>query len=528
MASAFSKITFTPSVKAAQSLYGSRQANRGHELSENVRKELTELEVEFIAERDSFYQATVSESGWPYVQHRGGPVGFLKVLDEHTIGFADFRGNVQYLSVGNLNANDRISLIMMDYPNRRRLKIWGRVRIVHEDDEPKLISQLEVPSYRARVERGIVIHVEAYDWNCPQHITPRYSEAEIEKLIAPILEENRTLKARSSKSTFTTKLKELGDGPLALVITGMRQLTPHIRGFELRSPNGDELPKFEAGAHLAVPVRLANGELTSRHYSICSDPKQNNVYECAVLLDENGKGGSQAVHEQFNLGLLLHCGLPQNNFKLHNDARPAILIAGGIGITPIKAMAHALKSQQRDFHLHLAVRNAREAAYLELLVQEFSDRLTVYDSEHSSRINLDVLLASSPSDGLFYVCGPNRLIDAVMASAQAQWIDPDRIRLERFTAVSAATDRPIEVELRRSNKVIQVDANQSVLNAVCATGVAVPSDCHVGNCGTCAVKVLEGSPDHRDVALTQAERERAGLMCICVSRAHSKRLVLDL
>jgi len=115
-----------------------------------------------------------------------------------------------------------------------------------------------------------------------------------------------------------------------------------------------------------------------------------------------------------------------------------------------------------------------------------------------------------------------------MASAQAQGIDPDRIRLERFTAVSAATDRPIEVELRRSNKVIQVDANQSVLNAVCATGVAVPSDCHVGNCGTCAVKVLEGSPDHRDVALTQAERERAGLMCICVSRAHSKRLVLDL
>ena len=160
---------------------------------------MTAREAEFIAERDSFYQATVSEIGWPYVQHRGGPAGFLKVLDERTIGFADFRGNVQSLSVGNLNTNDRISLILMDYPNRRRLKIWGRVRIVRENENPELIMQSEVLSYRARVECGIVIHVEAYDWNCPQHITPRYSEAEVEKLNAPLLEENRRLKSQSTQ-----------------------------------------------------------------------------------------------------------------------------------------------------------------------------------------------------------------------------------------------------------------------------------------------------------------------------------------
>jgi len=195
MTNSFAEITFTPSVKAAQSLYGSRQANRGFELSENAKNELTEREAEFIANRDSFYQATVSESGWPYVQHRGGAIGFLKVLDKRTIGFADFRGNVQYLSVGNLNANNRISLILMDYANRRRLKIWGRASIIHESENPELIAQLEVPSYRARVERGIVIHVEAYDWNCPKHITRRYTEAEVAKLIAPLLEENRQLKA---------------------------------------------------------------------------------------------------------------------------------------------------------------------------------------------------------------------------------------------------------------------------------------------------------------------------------------------
>ncbi|MGZ8956097.1 MAG: pyridoxamine 5'-phosphate oxidase family protein, partial [Methylovulum sp.] len=156
MATAFAEITFTPSVKTAQQLYGSREKNSRFELAEDARNRLTEQEAEFIAERDSFYQATVSESGWPYVQHRGGPIGFLKVLDERTIGFADFRGNVQYLSVGNLKANDRISLILMDYANRKRLKIWGRAHIVHESEEPELIAQLEIPTYRARVERGII------------------------------------------------------------------------------------------------------------------------------------------------------------------------------------------------------------------------------------------------------------------------------------------------------------------------------------------------------------------------------------
>jgi hypothetical protein len=204
MATAFAEIAFTPSVKAAQIRYGSREANRRFELADDPGFGMSEQEVEFIGERDSFYQATVSETGWPYVQHRGGPKGFLKVLNKHTIGFADFRGNRQYLSVGNLNANDRISMILMDYPNRRRLKIWGRVRIVHENEDPELIVQLQVPSYRARVERGIVIHVEACEWNCPLHITPRYSKAEVEDLLTPLLEEIKALKTQLSLSCQST------------------------------------------------------------------------------------------------------------------------------------------------------------------------------------------------------------------------------------------------------------------------------------------------------------------------------------
>ncbi|HRH76286.1 MAG TPA: pyridoxamine 5'-phosphate oxidase family protein [Cellvibrionaceae bacterium] len=194
MARAFADITFTTSVKAAQTLYGSRAANRGFELAADARNCLSAWEADYIAARDSFYQATVGENGWPYVQHRGGPAGFVKVFDERTLGYADFRGNRQYISVGNLNANDRISLIFMDYAQQRRLKIWGHAQLVHEQDNPQLINALKDPAYRAPVERAVIIQVEAYEWNCPQHITPRYTESEINQLVESLREENNQLK----------------------------------------------------------------------------------------------------------------------------------------------------------------------------------------------------------------------------------------------------------------------------------------------------------------------------------------------
>ncbi len=196
MARAFADIAFTDSVKQAQNRYGSRKSYAGFESDGGHRDRLSENEIAFLAGRDSFYMGSVGENGWPYVQHRGGPKGFLKVLDEATIGFADFRGNRQYISVGNLNADGRVSLFLMDYPNRQRLKLWARARVVHPDEDPELVARLELPGYKARIERGIIMAVEAVDWNCPQHITPRFTEAEIERLIAPLIEENRSLKAQ--------------------------------------------------------------------------------------------------------------------------------------------------------------------------------------------------------------------------------------------------------------------------------------------------------------------------------------------
>lgn len=183
----FAAIAFTPTVKAVQEAEGSRAANALFEsATEAVNQCLGAAEAEFITARDSFYLATVSETGWPYLQHRGGPPGFVRVLDDRTIGFADFRGNRQYVSVGNLKTNDRMALFFMDYRHRTRLKLLGRARVVDLDDHT-ILSKLEMPDYRARVERGLLITVEGFDWNCKQHITERFTREEVRTMIAPMV-----------------------------------------------------------------------------------------------------------------------------------------------------------------------------------------------------------------------------------------------------------------------------------------------------------------------------------------------------
>lgn len=181
----FSEIAFTDTVKQLQEKMGSRGAYAQREGGAASNAALGPREAAFLALRDSFYMASVGETGWPYVQHRGGPAGFVRALDAKTIGFADFRGNRQYVSVGNVTTDNRVSLFFMDYPNQARLKIFGRAKLIG-DEAAETLSELAVPDYRAKVERGFLIEVEAFDWNCPQHITPRYTLAEIETATAPL------------------------------------------------------------------------------------------------------------------------------------------------------------------------------------------------------------------------------------------------------------------------------------------------------------------------------------------------------
>ena len=184
MARAISDIAFTPAVKAVQERLGSRAGYARMAEKKDWHDTVTPDLAAFLAERDSFYLASASAEGRPYIQHRGGPKGFLKVLDDKRLAFADFGGNRQYISAGNFSENDRASIFLMDYPNRRRIKLWGRARVV--EDDPELLARLVEPGYGAEPERAIVFEIEAWDVNCPQHITPRYSEDQIAPALAKL------------------------------------------------------------------------------------------------------------------------------------------------------------------------------------------------------------------------------------------------------------------------------------------------------------------------------------------------------
>jgi predicted pyridoxine 5'-phosphate oxidase superfamily flavin-nucleotide-binding protein len=203
----FLDIAATPSVQAAQAANGSRETWTAAGADRTFDR-FTENVAAFIAARDSFYMASVSETGWPYVQHRGGPAGFLKLLDDKTLAFADFRGNRQYISLGNSAANDRVALILMDYPQRARMKIYAHIEARDLAADPELAARVAVPGYRAKAERAFVLHLHAFDWNCPQHITPRFTAAEIGDAVAPLkariaaLEgENRALHAATKQES---------------------------------------------------------------------------------------------------------------------------------------------------------------------------------------------------------------------------------------------------------------------------------------------------------------------------------------
>lgn len=205
MAKNFASLAFTDAVKEMQEIMGSRKSYARMERETYV-DGLTENEIDFISQQNSFYMSTIGENDFPYIQHRGGPKGFVKVLDEKRIGFVDFKGNMQYFSVGNIATNNNVALIMVDYPSRTRLKILARAEIIELKNDPALYESLDLGEYKFKPERMMVLNIEAYDWNCPQHITPRYTVENIEVALAPQREYIAKLEAEIKD--LKSKLKE--------------------------------------------------------------------------------------------------------------------------------------------------------------------------------------------------------------------------------------------------------------------------------------------------------------------------------
>lgn len=291
----------------------------------------------------------------------------------------------------------------------------------------------------------------------------------------------------------------------------------------LRDPSGRPLPAWTPGAHLD----LLAGPFT-RKYSLCGAPDDLSAYRVAILREDEGRGGSRHIHEAMRAGLRVRVRGPRNHFRLDEGAARHVLVAGGIGITPILAMADRLKALGRDYVLHYAGRSPATMAFLDRLRRDHGDRLRLYPASDGRRLDLAAMLAEAPADALVYACGPGRLLDALGALMADR---PERLRVEHFSSVAGTLDpakeTPFAVELADSGLAIEVPADTTLLDALRAKGIDVPSDCNEGLCGTCEVPVLSGEIDHRDIVLTASERREGNRMMACCSRGRG-RLVLGL
>ena len=304
-----------------------------------------------------------------------------------------------------------------------------------------------------------------------------------------------------------------------LVVDRRESAADGVLALTLRHPLGEELPAWEPGAHVDVVL----GPDLERQYSLCGDPADRSAWRIAVLREPAGRGGSAHVHEQLGQGDKVRVRGPRNHFRLEPAPRYRF-VAGGIGITPILPMLAAAEAAGAEWTLLYGGRTRNSIAFTEELAR-YGDRVTVCPQDESGLLDLDRVLAGLPEDTLVYCCGPGPLLDAVEARCPA-----GRLRVERFAPKEqpGGENAEFEVELAQSGRSVTVAADVSVLDAVRAAGVEVLFSCTEGTCGTCETDVLEGSPDHRDSVLTDAERESGETMMICVSRCRGRRLVLDL
>ncbi|MBD8682528.1 PDR/VanB family oxidoreductase [Pseudomonas sp. CFBP 13719] len=302
-----------------------------------------------------------------------------------------------------------------------------------------------------------------------------------------------------------------------------------ICSFELCLANGSQLPAFTAGAH--VDVHLPSGVV--RQYSLCNAPQERHRYLIGVLKDPSSRGGSQAMHELVEEGQTLHISEPRNLFPLAGPGATHLLIAGGIGITPMLAMAHELQRQGEDFELHYCFRSPDRAAFLdELAHAAFTDRVVLHDDSSAVPSNLDAraLLRTPEADRHVYVCGPGGFMDYILGCAAAADWPQAQVHREFFAAppVDHAADRAFEVQLARSGKVFQIPADRSVFEVLDEAGIQIETSCEQGICGSCITRVVQGIPDHRDQFMTDAEHASNDQFTPCCSRAKTPCLVLDL
>ena len=296
---------------------------------------------------------------------------------------------------------------------------------------------------------------------------------------------------------------------------------------DLIRTGGGALPGFDAGAH--VDIHVAPGVI--RQYSLCGNPADAQVYRLGVLKDPASRGGSTGVHDTLLEGAQVQISAPRNHFPLAEQARKSILVGGGIGITPMIAMAYALQAQGSDFELHYCGRSRSRSAFLSELEQAgFSERVSTHfdDEGTEQKLDLPAVLGQAQADVHVYTCGPSGFMDWVIDEARKAGYAEEQIHREYFQVEVDATGGSFEVVTAKSGKTVQVAEGQTILDALAEVGIKIDISCEQGVCGTCLCDVLEGEPDHRDVYLTDDEKAANDQILVCCSRAKSKKLVLDI
>lgn len=290
--------------------------------------------------------------------------------------------------------------------------------------------------------------------------------------------------------------------------------------------DGCKLPAFSAGAHIDIFV---SDDIT-RQYSLCGSPEIANLYKVGILNDPESRGGSSFIYENFDKGRTVFISNPRNHFPLENNVSKAILIGGGIGITPLLSMAYKLKSEGKPFEIHYCVKTTKTAGFIDELAQNFADSTHIYESQSATPNKLDAMALFSRLEGNeeIYICGPDKFMESIRSSASSAGFTEKQIHTEYFSGDIDTSGQAFEVVCEQSGKTLSVAADETIADALKAAGIKVQMSCAEGVCGTCITDVLEGEPEHRDLFLSDEEKADNDQIAVCCSRAKSKRLVLDI
>jgi len=462
--------------------------------------ELNHAQKNMIASSDTFFVASASPEHGIDASHRGGKPGFVQLLNNGKLIIPDFKGNSMFNTLGNFAVYPRAGLLFISFDSGKLLQLTGKTEILWDKHDPQQISggtkrfwQFETCEWREhQLPSG-------FDWELIDY-SPYIPE--------PIV---------GLSTDFT----------LSLRVERIQHEAEQIKSFRLQAGNAEQLPEFKPGAHIQVQVQLPDHSIGFRHYSLLSSPDDISHYEIAVLSQPEGLGGSRYMHQKIHEGDIIEIRQPQNDFPMTAKAEHSILIAGGIGITPILAMLQKLVSDQQSFELHYSARRRTRLAFHDRIKRIANDQSHFYTSDEHQEQRLDLhTLLSTPKPGVhIYVCGPRSMIGAVRDIAATRGWSAGQIHYESFGARPRPDDRPIRIELVRSGQMISVASDQSILDTLLNAGIHVPYQCKRGECGMCTTRVLAGEPDHRDLCLNSEEKSRS--MCLCVSRAQGKILKLD-